>query len=164
FAVALEDGATAIVEMDADGSHPAAALPGMLERLAGDPRLGLVIGWRWVAGGSVRDWPWRRLALSRAANTYARAMLGVPAHDLTAGYRAYRAEVLRELGPDVRSRGYAFQVDLAVRTHDAGWRIAEVPIEFRERAAGRSKMSSAVVLEAMGLVTRWGIARLLTGR
>jgi len=164
FNVGLEDGATVLVEMDADGSHPADALPRMLERLAADPGLGLVIGSRWVEGGSVRDWPWRRLVLSRGANAYARFMLGVPVRDVTAGYRAYRAEVLRELGPDVRSRGYAFQVDLALRTHDAGWRIAEVPIEFHERAAGRSKMSAAVVLEAMGLVTRWGLARLLSGR
>ncbi len=164
FDVGLEGGATVLVEMDADGSHPASALPVMLDRLAADPGVGLVVGSRWVEGGSVVNWPWRRLALSRAANAYARFMLGVPVRDVTAGYRAYRAEVLRELGPDVRSRGYAFQIDLALRTHDAGWRIAEVPIEFRERTAGRSKMSSGVVLEAMALVTRWGLARLLTGR
>jgi len=164
FAWGLEQGASVLVEMDADGSHPASALPAMLERLAADPGLGLVIGSRWVEGGAVQDWPWRRLALSRAANTYARLMLGLPVRDITAGYRVYRAEVLADLGDAVRSRGYAFQIDLTQRTHDAGWRIAEVPIVFREREAGQSKMSTGVVLEAMGLVTRWGIARLLSGR
>lgn len=164
FSIGLEQGYAAIVEMDADGSHPAERLPEMISTLAADPALGVVIGSRWVEGGQVVDWPLRREALSRTANAYARFMLGVPARDVTAGYRAYRAEVLREIDAEVKSRGYAFQVDMTVRTHDAGWGIAEVPITFKDREAGQSKMSSGVVLEAMLLVTRWGVARLFTGR
>ncbi len=164
FALGLEQGYAALVEMDADGSHPAAALPAMLDRLAGDRGLGLVIGSRYVEGGGTVDWPKRREWLSRTANSYARFMLGVPVSDITAGYRAYRADVLHEMGEAVRSRGYAFQVDMTVRTYDSGWGLAEVPITFKDREHGTSNMSGPVIVEAMWLVTRWGLGRLFSGR
>ncbi len=165
FALGIDQGYSALVEMDADGSHPATALPAMIARLAADRELGVVIGSRYVEGGSTDpSWPARRKWLSSTANSYARFMLGVPVNDITAGYRAYRAEVLAEIGDVVKSRGYAFQVDMTVRTFDAGWTIAETPISFKDREAGVSKMSSGVIVEAMLLVTRWGLGRLFSGR
>lgn len=162
FAWALERGYAVVVEFDADGSHPAEALPEMLAVLASDPATGLVIGSRWVPGGRLVDWAAARRRLSKAANAYARIMLRLPVRDVTAGYRAYRAEVLEEIAHQlVDSRGYCFQIDLTIRTHDAGWRIREVPIVFRERRGGVSKMSGAVVVEAMWRVTAWGLARLV---
>lgn len=168
FAWAREQGYDVVVEMDADGSHPADALPAMLAALAADPRVGLVIGSRWIPGGSVVDWPLRRRLLSTGANHYARIALGIPVHDITAGYRAYRREVVDAFdAASVDSRGYCFQIDLTIRTYDAGWGIREVPITFRERVAGVSKMSGGIVIEAMRMVTWWGLGRRLgrrTGR
>lgn len=165
FAWALERGYGTIVEFDADGSHPADALPSLLAALEADPAIGLVIGSRWVAGGRLVDWPVARRRLSRIANAYARIALRLPVRDVTAGYRAYRAEVLDEVAHQVvSSRGYCFQIDLTMRTRDAGWGIREVPITFTERRAGASKMSRAVVLEAMWRVTAWGLARLVRPR
>jgi glycosyltransferase involved in cell wall biosynthesis len=164
FDWALDHGYQVVVEFDADGSHPAATLPAMLDAL-GEPGVGLVIGSRWVPGGRLVDWPAYRRRLSKAANAYARRMLRLPVRDVTAGYRAYRAEVLEEIAHRVtRSRGYCFQIDLTIRTADAGWGIREVPITFTERRAGASKMTGAVVAEAMWRVTVWGIARRLGGR
>jgi dolichol-phosphate mannosyltransferase len=161
FRQVLDTGAEIVVEMDADGSHPAATLPAMLARLddPADP-VGLVLGSRWVAGGRVVDWPAHRQAISRAGNAYARAMLDLPARDVTAGYRVFRASALRDVHlDDVDSRGYCFQIDLTRRVHAAGIAIAEVPITFTERAFGRSKMSTRIVVEAMLKVTAWGLAR-----
>lgn len=161
FRVALARGYDVIVEMDADGSHPAAALPSLLEALAADPRVGLAIGSRYVPGGGLADWAAGRRLLSRAGNAYARTVLRLPVRDVTAGYRAYRAAVLRAMPLDeIDSRGYCFQIDMTLRTLDAGWTVAERPIEFRERVAGRSKMSRAIVVEAMLRVTGWGVRRL----
>jgi dolichol-phosphate mannosyltransferase len=161
FGWALERGYDVVVEFDADGSHPASALPTMLAALDEDPATGLVIGSRWVPGGRLVDWPAYRRRLSKAANAYARIMLRLPVKDVTAGYRAYRAEALEQIVHQVvDSRGYCFQIDLTIRTHDAGWRIREVPITFTERRAGASKMSGGVVVEAMWRVTVWGLARL----
>jgi dolichol-phosphate mannosyltransferase len=161
FREALQRGYDVIVEMDADGSHPASALPALLAALADDPGVGLAIGSRYVPGGGLADWAAGRRLLSRAGNAYARGMLRLGVRDVTAGYRAYRAEVLRDLPLDeIDSRGYCFQIDMTLRTLDAGWRIVERPIEFRERTAGESKMSKAIVVEAMWRVTVWGIARL----
>jgi dolichol-phosphate mannosyltransferase len=154
---------TVVVEMDADGSHPAETLPAMLDALSRTPRPGLVIGSRWVSGGSVVNWPRRRLLLSRAANTYARIALRLPVHDITAGYRTYPIDVVTATSSDISSRGYSFQIEMAVRVFDAGYPIVEVPIVFREREAGNSKMSSGIVLEAMTGVTRWGFARRFSG-
>ena len=165
FRVALGRGYDVIVEMDADGSHPASALPSLLAALADDPGVGLAIGSRYVPGGGLADWAAGRRLLSRAGNAYARFMLRVRVRDMTAGYRAYRAEVLRDIALDeIDSRGYCFQIDMTLRTLDAGWRIAERPIEFRERTTGVSKMSSGVVVEAMRRVTAWGFTRLLRPR
>ncbi|MBX3194012.1 MAG: polyprenol monophosphomannose synthase [Microbacteriaceae bacterium] len=162
FARALDEGFDTIVEMDADGSHPADALPAMLAALHDAD---LVIGSRWVAGGSVRNWPRYREWLSRAANAYARVMLHLPVRDATAGYRAFRAQTLRAIDLEgVVSRGYCFQVDLTRRVVEAGLRVREVPIRFTDRIAGRSKMSGAIVIEAMLRVTGWGVARMLRPR
>lgn len=164
FLLALERGYDVIVEMDADGSHPASALPSLVAALR-DPDVGLAIGSRYVPGGGLADWAAGRRLLSRLGNAYARALLRLGVRDVTAGYRAYRAEVLRALPLDeIDSRGYCFQIDMTRRTLDAGWRIVELPIEFRERATGRSKMSKAIVVEAMWRVTLWGLARLLRPR
>jgi dolichol-phosphate mannosyltransferase len=120
----------------------------------------LVIGSRWVPGGSVVNWPKRREILSRAANVYARLALGVGVKDATAGYRVYNAEVLRALNlENVNSHGYCFQIDMTLRVDTAGYRIEEVPIVFREREIGESKMSGNIIFEAMGKVTLWGFQR-----
>jgi dolichol-phosphate mannosyltransferase len=164
FAWAHTAGYDVIVEMDADGSHPAETLPAMLDALSLSPRPGLVIGSRWIPGGSVVNWPRRRLLLSRAANTYARLALRMPTHDITAGFRAYPTEVAMSASSDVSSRGYSFQIEMALRVFDAGLPIVEVPIVFREREAGSSKMNSSIVVEAMLGVTRWGLRRRFAGR
>ena len=165
FARARELAYDIVVEMDADGSHPAHTLPAMLDRLvSGGDRLGLVIGSRWVPGGAVENWPLYRRLLSQAGNHYARLMLRLPVRDATAGFRAYRAAVLNAVTtPAVDSQGYCFQIDLALRVHDRGWQIAEVPIVFSEREAGVSKMSRAIVVEAMLRVTVWGVKRWFRG-
>lgn len=162
FAWALERGYGVVGEFDADGSHPASSLPAMRDALLADDGVGLVIGSRWIAGGRVVDWPRSREALSRAGNAYARIMLGLSVHDATAGFRLYRAAVLSRMDlRAVASKGYCFQVDLTVRAIAAGAGIVEVPITFHERTLGASKMSRAIVLEAMAMVTVWGVARLL---
>ena len=150
----LEQGYDVLVEMDADGSHAPEELPRLLSALG---QADLVIGSRYVAGGSVVNWPKHREVLSKGANLYSRLALGAPIHDITAGFRAYRAEVLRTLKLDeIASQGYCFQIDLAWRTYQAGFRVVEVPITFTERAIGASKMSGPVVRESLFRVTAWG--------
>ena len=162
FSWALDHGYSMVGEFDADGSHPATALPAMRDALHSCGELGLVIGSRWVPGGQVVDWPKSREALSRGGNAYARIMLGLGVHDVTAGFRLYRAALLRRMDLEsVASKGYCFQVDLTVRTIAAGGTISEVPIRFQERMLGVSKMSRAIVAEAMWMVTLWGVARAL---
>ena len=132
---------------------------------AGEQHADAVIGSRWVAGGTVRNWPKSREALSRGANTYARVMLRLPVHDTTAGFRAYRAQTLRAIGLDsVRSQGYCFQIDLTLRAVNAGLTVVEVPITFVDRMKGASKMSRAVMVEAFWRVAQWGVAQRLHGR
>jgi dolichol-phosphate mannosyltransferase len=156
FGWALERGYDAVVEMDADGSHDPAELPALLAALAGAD---LVVGSRWVRGGTVVNWPRSREILSRGGNAYARIMLGLSVHDATGGFRAYRAALLRDIGLDsVTSQGYCFQIDLTLRAVRAAGTVAEVPITFTERALGTSKMSRAIVAEALWRVTQWGIA------
>ncbi|WP_206447319.1 polyprenol monophosphomannose synthase [Agrococcus sp. KRD186] len=160
--VALEMGADAVVEFDADGSHPAEAVPRMLAALAHGSRAGadLVIGSRWVQGGGVVDWPWHRQAISRVGNVYARVMLRSSVHDMTAGCRAYTAELLRRIPlEEVRSQGYCFQIDMTRRALEAGARVVEVPILFRERELGASKMTPGIVREALVSVTGWAAGR-----
>ncbi|WP_433338591.1 polyprenol monophosphomannose synthase [Spirillospora sp. CA-294931] len=155
FRWAAEHGYDVMVEMDADGSHQPEELPRLLKALVGAD---LVIGARWVPGGKVLNWPKSRLFLSRGANTYSRLMLGIPLHDSTGGYRAFRAATLDKIGlDDVESRGYCFQIDLALRALRHGLRVAEVPITFVERAHGKSKMSRDVMVEAMVRITQWGV-------
>jgi len=154
FSWALDRGFGVMVEMDADGSHQPEQLPALLEALS---RADLVIGARWIPGGRVENWPRHREALSRGANVYTRLMLGIPLHDATGGYRAFRRETLEKIDlQGVDSRGYCFQVDLALRTLRAGLRVAEVPITFVERMHGSSKMDQGVILESMVKVARWG--------
>lgn len=166
FTWGLNHGYDILVEMDADGSHPAESLAALIASVtpAGNDSLdqtpGLAIGSRWTDGGSVVNWPLHRLILSRGGNTYARTMLGLDVKDATAGFRAFRADVLRTIHfEDVHSHGYCFQIDMTLRVSDAGFTIVEVPIEFRERTLGESKMSQAIVLEAMSKVTVWGVQR-----
>ncbi len=156
FAWGLDRGYELLCEMDADGSHRAQDLPALLAR-AGDADL--VIGSRWVAGGEVVNWPRHRRVLSTGANTYVRLALGIAVRDATAGFRVYRAAALRGLGlSEVESQGYCFQVDMVWRILRAGGTVVEVPITFVERAAGQSKMSGAIIREALVKVTLWGIA------
>jgi dolichol-phosphate mannosyltransferase len=162
FAWALERDYDTIVEMDADGSHQARQLPDLLDA-AGEGRL--VIGSRWVPGGSVVNWPWHRRALSVGANRYVRWMLGLRVRDATAGYRAYPSATLCQIPLDeVESQGYCFQIDMTVRALAAGAQVVEVPIEFVERDRGQSKMSFAIIREALWKVTLWGLQRLLGQR
>jgi glycosyltransferase involved in cell wall biosynthesis len=145
-----------LVEMDADGSHAPEQLHRLLEAV--DAGADLVIGSRYVDGGTVRNWPWRRWALSWTANTYARLALDIDIHDITAGYRAYRREVLEAIGLDgVESKGYCFQIDLTRRALNEGFVVAEVPITFTERELGVSKMSGSNIREALVNVAKWGV-------
>lgn len=156
FAWGLERGYDALIEIDADGSHPPEVLPRMLE-VAGEADL--VIGSRWVPGGAIVNWPKSREIISRGGNLYIRLALGMPVKDATAGYRVYRASALRTMGlGDVSSQGYCFQVDLTWRAVRQGLVVAEVPITFVERQIGASKMDESIVREAMLNVTQWGLA------
>ncbi len=155
FDWALRSGYQVVVEMDADGSHPPEQLPQLVEALT---EADLVIGSRYVEGGAVVNWPAHRHWLSWGGNLYCRLALGVQVRDITAGYRAFRRQVLAELDlGDIASQGYCFQVDLAWRAVLAGFRVREVPITFTERVHGRSKMSPGIVAEALWRVTWWGV-------
>ena len=154
FDWALDNGYDVVVEMDADGSHQPEQLPRLLDALRDAD---LVLGSRWVPGGSVVNWPKSRELLSRGGSLYTRVMLGVPLRDATGGYRAFRADTLRKLDlTGVESAGYCFQVELGWRAVKAGMRVREVPIEFVERELGASKMSQRIVVEALWRVTVWG--------
>jgi len=154
FAWALEHGYEVVVEMDADGSHQPEQLPRLLDALRDAD---LVLGSRWVPGGSVVNWPKHRELLSRGGSLYTRMALSVPLRDATGGFRAFRAETLRAIDlSDVESAGYIFQVELGVRAVKAGLRVREVPIEFVERELGSSKMNQRIVVEALWRVTVWG--------
>ena len=155
FRWAREHGYGVVVEMDADGSHQPEELPRLLAALRDAD---LVLGSRWVDGGEVRNWPTSRKLLSQGGNRYTRIALGLPLHDATGGYRAYRMAVLDALPLDtIASQGYCFQVDLAWQTWRAGFRIVEVPITFVERTRGESKMSRSIVVEALWRVTWWAV-------
>ncbi len=155
FTWGLQNNYDVLIEMDADGSHQPEQLPRILEALRGAD---LVLGSRWIPGGGTENWSKGREVLSRGGNAYTRAMLGVPLHDATGGYRAFRADTLRGIDlHTVASQGYCFQVDLAWRAVQRGFIVREVPITFVEREVGSSKMSRAIVAEALLRVTQWGI-------
>ena len=159
FEWAFQNGFELIVEMDADGSHRAVDL-GILLQAAGSADL--VIGSRWVAGGQVQNWPMVRRFVSRFGNSYARFMLGTKLLDMTSGFRVYRSEFLKQLiAKPVSSHGYSFQVELAYRGSLSG-EVTERPITFVERINGKSKMTLAIVLEALTKVTFWGLKRRLS--
>ncbi len=158
FSHALSAGAASVVEMDADLSHDPADLPRLLERLAGGADV--VLGSRYVPGGGIRDWDALRRGISRFGCGYARRVLGVPVRDLTGGFKAFRAGALEAIDyGSVRSQGYAFQVELTYRALRRGLTVEEVPIVFREREHGDSKMSALIALEAAWLVPALRLGR-----
>ncbi len=158
----LEHGYGFFVEMDADFSHDPAAIPDLLGAAA---ETDVVVGSRYIPGGGVVGWSKRRHLLSRAGNVYARLVLGFAVKDATGGFRCYRRAVLEAVDlPGVRSNGYAFQIDMTYRAWRRGFRLAEVPITFRERELGTSKMSGSIVREALVAVARWGLRDRLPGR
>jgi dolichol-phosphate mannosyltransferase len=149
--------------MDADLSHDPSVLADLLEEL--DSGADIVIGTRYMPGGSIPDWSWYRRAISRAGNLYARWMLRLDARDATSGYRAYHRRALERVNlTAVRADGYGFQIEMAYKVLHAGAVLAEVPIEFRERTLGSSKMSTRIVIEAFLLVTFWGVRNRLRAR
>ncbi len=146
FHRALDQGAGLVLEMDSDFSHDPAYLPRLLE--AGE-RADLAIGSRYVPGGGVGNWSALRRAISRGGSAYARLVLGLRVHDLTGGFKCFRREVLEAIDLDsIQSRGYAFQVEMTYRAVQQGFTVVEVPIVFRERRAGKSKMDRSIVAEA----------------
>jgi dolichol-phosphate mannosyltransferase len=154
FAHALSHGAGYVFEMDADFSHDPADLARLLAAVR-DGGADVALGSRYVAGGAVADWGVVRRIVSRGGSLYARLVLGLPVHDLTGGFKCFRAEVLEAIDlPTVRAHGYAFQVELTNRAVRRGFRVVEVPITFRDRLRGESKMSWRIALEAMVLVPR----------
>ena len=158
FRLALDSGASAILEIDADLSHDPESIPDLLSEL--DKGADLVIGSRYVPGGSSPGLPPLRLAISKGGNLYAGFALGVPIRDATSGFRAYRAGLIKEIDLSrIRADGYGFQVEMAYEVHRLGGKLAEIPITFRTRVAGTSKMSGRIVIEAMALCTIWGVAR-----
>lgn len=163
FSWALERDYDLITEMDADGSHRPEDLPRLLD--AARAGADLVIGSRYVPGGSVVNWPRHREVLSKGANIYVRLMLGTSIKDATGGYRVYQAATLRKIDlNNVESAGYSFQVDLTLRVLQAGLTITEVPITFVERELGASKMSSGVIRESFFRVAQWGVSAWVHGR
>jgi dolichol-phosphate mannosyltransferase len=159
FAWGLERGFDTFVEIDADFSHDPKSLPRLLG--AAEAGAGVVIGSRYVKGGSIPEWKWHRHLLSWGGNKYSSVMLGLGVADATAGFRVYRSSALRAMDySTVEASGYGFQVEMTYRARLAGVKIVEVPISFVDREAGESKMSSHIAIEALVLVTKWGIDRL----
>ena len=149
-----------VVTMDADGSHRVADLPAMLD--ATNEPISITLGTRWMPGGSVVNWPKSRQLLSRSGTRYARLALGIPLNDLTGGFRVYSIELLKRLRlGDMTATGYCFQIEMAMASILAGAKAVEVPITFVERINGVSKMSRAIVIEALWQTTLWGIIRRL---
>ena len=162
FAWGLERGYEELIEMDADLSHRVRDLKEMIDAKELNPNTDLVIGSRWMPGGKTENWSKSRELLSRAANLYVRAMLGMGVKDSTAGFRIYSSSILKKLNLEaIKSEGYSFQIEMTRAVHKLGGKIIEVPITFRERENGVSKMSKNIVREAMLLVTIWGLKRFL---
>jgi dolichol-phosphate mannosyltransferase len=159
FEHGLALGAEILCEMDADFSHD----PSDLSRLVAAVENGadLAIGSRYVPGGGTEGWPWHRRLLSRGGNLYAALMLGIQVKDATAGFRAFRDTTIRKINPSsCEASGYGFQIEMAWRTERAGLVIAEVPITFKDRVLGESKMDRSIAIEAISLITRWGVRRI----
>ncbi|MEY4469219.1 MAG: hypothetical protein RLZZ87_543 [Actinomycetota bacterium] len=162
FAQVINDGNyTHVVTMDADGSHRVEDLPAMLDAHHSS-QLSITLGTRWIKGGSVVNWPLTRQLLSRAGTAYARIALRIPLHDLTGGFRVYSIDLLKRLNlTQMTATGYCFQIEMAMASDLAGASQVEVPITFVERINGVSKMSKAIVIEALWQTTLWGLARTL---
>ncbi|GAA2520517.1 polyprenol monophosphomannose synthase [Rarobacter incanus] len=157
FRWGLERGYQVLVEMDADGSHRPEDLPKLLAVLDAYPDAAVVLGSRWISGGRTENWAPTRQLISRTGNTFVHAVLGLPVGDATGGFRAYRSAAIASLDlGDIASQGYCFQVDILWRLHQQGARIIETPIVFVERESGESKMTGAIVREALINVTVWG--------
>ena len=157
FAWGLDRGFDYLIEMDADGSHQPEELPRLL---AASRDADLVLGTRWIPGGRVVNWPLYRRAISRLGTFYAEISLKLPYKDLTGGYRVLSRKLLESIDlDDIQTLGYGFQIEIAMRAHDSGLVITEVPISFIERTKGASKMNRAIVLEALVKTTRWGFTR-----
>jgi len=163
FKVGLTQNYEALVEMDADLSHDPSVLGDLLAEI--EAGADIVIGTRYMPGGSIPAWSWHRRAISRFGNLYARLLLDLPARDATSGYRAYHRRALERINlTAVRADGYGFQIEMAYKVVRGGGILAEVPIEFCDRTLGRSKMSSRIVAEALVLVTWWGLSGRLRAR
>ena len=157
FAWGLDRGFDYLIEMDADGSHQPEELPRLL---AASRDADLVLGTRWIPGGRVVNWPLYRRAISRLGTFYAEISLKLPYKDLTGGYRVLSRKLLESIDlDDIQTLGYGFQIEIAMRAHDSGLVITEVPISFIDRTKGASKMNRAIVLEALVKTTRWGFTR-----
>ncbi len=157
FGVALGGGASIVIQMDADWSHDPAALPSLIAPVV-DDRADLVIGSRYTAGGGVEDWGIVRRVISRGGSTFARIVLGLAPHDLTGGFKAWRATTLEAVPfAGIRAGGYVFQIEMTYRASRFGARVTEVPITFRDRRLGQSKMSRRIIAEALLVVLtlRW---------
>lgn len=160
FEWAFDRGYDLVAEMDADGSHDPAVLHTLVQ-IAQHTGAALVIGSRWIDGGAISGWSRLREAISRAGNAYARLALGSHIHDMTAGFRVIRTDVLKRLDlSTIASSGYCFQIEVAHRIEPTGALVIEHPITFREREAGVSKMHLGIVIEALWRITLWGIARI----
>jgi dolichol-phosphate mannosyltransferase len=163
FRVALADGATAVLQIDADWSHDPAMLPSLLEPIERD-EADLVIGSRYAPGGKVEDWGLGRRLISRLGSLFARAVLRLQPQDLTGGFKAWRAPTLAGIPFDgIHGGGYVFQIEMTQRATRAGARVLEVPITFRDRRVGRSKMSRRIIVEALVVVVRLRVDELVAG-
>jgi dolichol-phosphate mannosyltransferase len=156
FGWGLDHGYDVLVQIDADLSHDPATLPALLAKI--DEGADMAVGSRYVPGGSIPNWPFHRRTLSRYGNRYAAFLLRLPQTDATSGFRAYTADITKAIDlPNTKANGYGFQIELAYRVARWGGRVAEVPITFTDRVRGTSKMSWRIIVEAMWLVTRWGV-------
>jgi dolichol-phosphate mannosyltransferase len=158
FRIGIDRGFEALVEMDSDLSHDPAALPSLLAPLDEEADIGLVVGSRYIPGGSIPRWSWHRRKLSEWGNRYASLVLGLEVRDSTSGFRAYRADAVAKIDLEhIRADGYGFQIEMAYVIARSGWRVVERPIAFVDRVRGTSKMSSHIVVEALWLVTWWAL-------
>lgn len=158
FRIGIDRGFEALVEMDSDLSHDPAALPSLLAPLDDEADIGLVVGSRYIPGGSIPQWSLHRRLLSEWGNRYASVLLGLDVRDSTSGFRAYRADAVAKIDLDrIRADGYGFQIEMVYVIARSGWRVVERPIAFVDRVRGTSKMSSHIVVEALWLVTWWAL-------